>query len=68
MKSLTNIISDMLMKLDDTSFKTDNQEEKLIELSSKLSTYEDHMDKSNINKILQPLPLQVNNEQDEKST
>ena len=53
-------------KIDDTSVKTDKQEEKLVYISSKLSTYEYRIDKVNINKILQPLPLQVNNEQDEK--
>ena len=58
----------MLAKLDDTLVKTDNQEEKLTEISSKLSSYEDHTDKVNINKMLQPLPLQVNNEQYEKTT
>ena len=58
----------MIAKLTDKSSKIDKQEEQLAELSSKLSTYEDHMDKVIINKIQQPLPLQVNKNQDDKIT
>ena len=53
-------ISDMLEKLTDTSVKKGKQEEKLTELSSKISTYEYHIDKSIINEMLQPLSLQIN--------
>ena len=42
-------ISYMLAKLTDKSSMTDNQEEKLTDISYKLSTYEDHMDKVVIN-------------------
>ena len=65
---MKNHISDMLGKLIDTSSKTDKQEEKLTKLSSKLSTYEEHIDKVIINKMQQPFPLQFNNEQDERIT
>ena len=58
---MNNHIAAMLAKLTDTCSKTDNQEEKLAELSSKLSTYEDHMNKVVINKMQQPFPLKVNN-------
>ena len=68
MKSMNEHIAGMLAKLTDTSSNTDNQEEKLIDISLKLSTYEDHMGKVIINEMLQPLSLQVNNEQDEKIT
>ena len=61
-------ISIILAKLTDTISKTDKQEEKLTELSYKLSTYEDHMDNVIINKMKQPLPLQVKNDKDEKIT
>ena len=65
---MNNHISVILEKVTDTIPKTDKQEEKTHRLSSKLSTYEDHMDKVTINKIQQPLPLQVNNYQDDKIT
>ena len=68
MKSMNEHIAGMLAKLTDTSSNTDNQEEKLIDISLKLSTYEDHIGKVIINEMLQPLSLQVNNEQDEKIT
>ena len=47
----------MLAKLTDKSSKIYNKEEKLTKLSSKLSTYEDHMDKLIINEMKQPLPF-----------
>ena len=47
---MTNIIADFLAKLDDTSINTDKQEEKLTEISSKLSTYKNHINKSYIKK------------------
>ena len=59
-------ISAMLPKLTDTSPETEKQEEKIIEFSSKLSTYEDHMDKVIINEMQQPLPLHANNKKYEK--
>ena len=39
MKYMTDSITVMLVKLDDTSIKTDYQEEKITDISSKLSTY-----------------------------
>ena len=42
---MNNNISAMLAILTDTRSKKDNREEKLTELSSKLSTYEEHMDR-----------------------
>ena len=68
MKSMTNIITAILEKMDDKSLNIENQEEKLTDISSKLSTYEYHMDKVNINEMLQILPLQFNNPQVEKIT
>ena len=65
---MTKNIDDMLAKFDDTSINIDKQEEKFVEISSRLSTFEDHVDKSNINKILQPFLIQVNNKQDDKTT
>ena len=50
-------ISIILAKLTDTISNTDKKEQKLTEISSKLSTYEHHMDKVIINKMKQPLPL-----------
>ena len=47
----------MLAKLTDKSSKTDKQEEKITDISSKLSTYDDHMYKAIINKIIRPLTL-----------
>ena len=44
-------MADMLAKINDTSIKIENQEEKLTEISSKLSTYEDHIYKAKINKM-----------------
>ena len=61
LKKRNNLTSYILTKLTDTSSKSDNQEEKLTELSYKLSTYEDHMDKFIINEKQQPLTLQFNN-------
>ena len=54
---MTDIIAIMFAKIDDKSFKTDKQEEKFNELSSKLSPYENCIDKSIINEMLHPLPL-----------
>ena len=53
----------MIAKLTDKSSKIDKQEEQLAELSSKLSTYEVHMDKVIINQIQQSFTLQVDNYQ-----
>ena len=57
-----------LRNLIDKSVKTNKQEEKHTNLSSKLSTYEDHIARVNTNKMIQPLILHVNNEQYEKIT
>ena len=65
---MNEYIAAMLAKFTDTIFKINKQEEKLTELSSKLSTYEYHIYKVSVNKIIQPLPLQVNNEQYKKIT
>ena len=47
MRAYTNDhFSAMIAKLTDKSSKTDKQEEELTEISSKLSTYDDHMNKS----------------------
>ena len=43
MKALNDHTSSMLEKLTGTSSKTDNQEEQLTDISSKLSTYEYHV-------------------------
>ena len=59
-------ISAILEILTSKSSKIDNQEEKLTDLSYKLSTYEYHMDKVIINEMQQPLPPQVKNNQYEK--
>ena len=48
---MNNHISALLAKLTGTSSNTDNQEEKLTDISSKLSTYEYHIDKVIINEI-----------------
>ena len=56
-KSITNSTTDILAKLDDTSFKIYKQEEKLTYILSKLSTYEYHIDKANINEMQHPFPL-----------
>ena len=59
----------MIQTLTDTNDKKNNQEENITDLSSKLSTYEDLLDKMIINETqLQPLTLQVKNDQDEKIT
>ena len=46
MKSINEHITDMLETLTDTSLKTNKKEEKLTDISSKLSTYEDHIKES----------------------
>ena len=59
-KTLNDHISYMLTKLTDTSSKIDKQEEELAGISSKLSSYEDRLDKLSIKKIyIQPLSLQI---------
>ena len=45
-------ISDMPSNITAISSNTDKQEEKLTELSSKISMYEDHVYKAIINKML----------------
>ena len=57
MKTLNDHIYAMLKNITDTISNTDKKEQKLTEISSKLSTYEHHMDKVIINKMKQPLPL-----------
>ena len=60
MKALNDHITDMLTKLTDTHSKTDNQEEKLTEIASKLSTYEDRLKKLNTKETqIQTLSLQI---------
>ena len=49
MKSMNQHIAAMLADLYDTSVKTNKQEEKLTDISYKLSTYEYHIDKANTN-------------------
>ena len=68
MKSMNENIAAMLAKLNYKNVNTNNQEEKLTDPSSKISTYEDHRYKFIIKKMLQPLTLQVNNEKDDKIT
>ena len=48
MKALNGNISAILTKLTDTSSNTENQEEQLTDISSKLSTYEDRLEKLKI--------------------
>ena len=56
MKTMNYNISFMLTKLTDTNSKTENQEEQLRDMSSKISKYEDHLDKLSIKKTrIQPL-------------
>ena len=43
MKATNDSIPAMLAKIDDTSVKKKNQEEKLTNISLKLSTYENHI-------------------------
>ena len=45
MKSVNDHIASMLVTLIDTSVKTNKQDKKITELSSKISTYEDHLEK-----------------------
>ena len=45
MKYMNDHITYMLATLIDTSVKTNNQDKKVTELSSKLSTYEDRLEK-----------------------
>ena len=60
MKSMNDQIKSMLATLIYTSVKTNKQYKKTKELSSKLSTYEDRLEKmSNKETQLQPLALQV---------
>ena len=48
MKTLNEHISTMLTKLTNTSSKIDKQGEQLTDISFKLSTYEDRLDKNSI--------------------
>ena len=60
MKALNNHNSPMLEKLTDTSSKTDKKEEKLTEISSKLSIYGDRLEKLNIKETqILPMSLQI---------
>ena len=60
MKNLNGHISDMLTKLTNTISKTDKQEEQLTYISSKISTYEDRLEKLNIKEThIQPLSLHI---------
>ena len=59
MKALNDHISDIIAKLSNTSFNTDNQEKQLTDISSKLSTYEDILEKLSITKTQIP-PLSLN--------
>ena len=45
MKPLNDHISYILTKLTNTSFKTDKQEEELVDIAFKFSTYGDRLDK-----------------------
>ena len=59
----------MIATLIDKNDKQDKQDEKFIELSSKLSTYEDRLEKMSINKKqLQNLTLQVKENSEELSS
>ena len=59
-KSLNYHISAMLEKPIDTSSNIDKQEEQITEISSKLSTYEDGIDKLSTTKTkIWPLSLQI---------
>ena len=60
MKYLNDQISDMLVKLTDTSYKIYKQEEQLTDILSKLSTYEDRLEKLNVTETsIYPLSLQI---------
>ena len=50
MKALNNHISEMLAKITDTSSETDKQEEKTTEISYKISTNDDRLEKLIISK------------------
>ena len=67
--AINDNIPAMIQTLTDTNDKKNNQEENITDLSSKLPTYEDLLDKMSINETqLQPLIIQVKNDQDEKIT
>ena len=67
--AINNIIAAILATLADTNNKKNKQEEKITDISSKLSTYEDRLDKMSINETqLQPLTLWLKNKQDYKIT
>ena len=48
MKALNDYISTIFEKLSDTSYNIDKQEGQLKEISSKLSTYDYHLDKQTL--------------------
>ena len=60
-RAMNEHIPAMFAELTHTSIKTNKQEEKLTDISYKISTYEYHIEKLSINEMLQPFPLQVNN-------
>ena len=60
MKALNDHIYAMLAKLTNKSYNTDKQEKKLTYISSKLSTYEDRLEKLNTKETqIQYLSLQI---------
>ena len=61
-KAMNDHIAYMLSTIIDTSVKTNNQDENIIDIFSKLSTYEDFLDKiSNKETQIHTLKLQVKN-------
>ena len=60
METLNDHISATIKKLTNTSYNTDKQEEQLTDISSKLSTYEDLLEKMNITETkIYPLSLHI---------
>ena len=60
MKALNDHISDIIDILSDTSSNTDNKKKQLTDISSKLSTYEDLLEKLSIIKTqIHPLSLHI---------
>ena len=67
MKAMNDHIAYILATLIDTSVRTNNQDKKITVISSKLSTYEDILDKIKHKETqLQTLALQVKNDKNEK--
>ena len=68
-KAFNNNTTSLIVKLLDTNDKQDNKDEKITYISSKLSTYEDRLEKIIINKTqLHILTLQVKYKQENKIT